>query len=496
MTQKNDTPRLRNFSLEEFKKASSGMVAKNAGRYGSRDPWSGLLGRREYTREEIESVIRCGNPLSMRNLSRKFYNENGIYRQIITYYATLLKNMGVLVPNLANGSSLQDSPVSKRYYGAVNLVEEMKLKKLLTRISQAVLVDGMYCGILSSLSKTSFAILDLPLEYCQIRYQTDKGVDIVEFNVEYFNSIAGDSARRKALSSFPKAVSSYYRSWTRGVHKNCWMFLPEELAVSFQLFDDRPYFLPLIPDLLDYENAVEMEAKKAADEIKKILVQKIPHLSDGTLLFEPEESAVMHAGVVDMLADSNPDVAVMTTYGEVKLEQSKSSDSITHTALDQMSQHVYTNAGVSPQLFAATNSSSLAYSLKKDTALMMVLGNKYADFITSVVDRVFGNGRIHFSYIMTSVTQFNEQEFITNSHKLAQSGYPFLLSSLAQGISQRDLVNIKTLENDLLGLTDKLLPLRSSHTISGDEATAGRPEKAQEEKSDKTEKNKESLGNS
>ena len=44
-----------------------------------------------------------------------------------------------------------------------------------------------------------------------------------------------------------------------------------------------------------------MEKKKDANEIKKILIQKIPHLADGTLLFEPVEAEEMHRGSVQMM---------------------------------------------------------------------------------------------------------------------------------------------------------------------------------------------------
>jgi len=62
-------------------------------------------------------------------------------------------------------------------------------------------------------------------------------------------------------------------------------------------------------------------------------------------------------------------------------------------------------------------------------------------------------------------------------------------------LSQRDLGNLKDLENDVLGLGEKLRPLASSYTQSGDTEDGGRPAKEQEEKADKTIQNEESLDN-
>ena len=57
-------------------------------------------------------------------------------------------------------------------------------------------------------------------------------------------------------------------------------------------------------------------------------------------------------------------------------------------------------------------------------------------------------------------------------------------------LNQKDLIDIKDLENNILELRDKLIPLSTSYTES-----AGAPEKAEGEKSDKTLKNESAADN-
>jgi hypothetical protein len=59
-----------------------------------------------------------------------------------------------------------------------------------------------------------------------------------------------------------------------------------------------------------------------------------------------------------------------------------------------------------------------------------------------------------------------------------------LIPSLALGITQKDLVNLKDLENKSLKLLEKLIPLSSAYTQGSGEV--GRPALSNEEKSDKT----------
>ena len=66
------------------------------------------------------------------------------------------------------------------------------------------------------------------------------------------------------------------------------------------------------------------------------------------------------------------------------------------------------------------------------------------------------------------------------------------------GFSQRDILNVKALENDVLNLTEKFIPLNSSYTQSTGPIGAnpvGAPKKTDDEKAPQTLKNDESANN-
>ena len=167
---------------------------------------------------------------------------------------------------------------------------------------------------------------------------------------------------------------------------------------------------------------------------------------------------------------------------------------------------MYTETGVSSQLFAPTGGQSLSVSIQNDISLMMILANKYSTFFSNILNAVFGNSNLSFSYAIQPISLYNQNDYITNSLKMAQAGYSFLLPSLAMGMSQQQLVDIKSLENDVLNLNEVLIPLSSSFTQSGkvekkeeDKKGAtdegGAPAKKIEEKAEKTIKNEQSKEN-
>ena len=472
-----------------FKKLQDELVASNE------LSWNRFYQRerhyvRDYKPEEIEQIINSGEIAAQRALSRAFFDRKSLYKRILYYYATLLTYQGLLIPNPSFGKELSTPHIAKRYYGALNYLDKLNLQEVLTRISLKVLIDGSYYGIIKTLDKEDFVLFDLPSKYCRSRFKDFHGNDIVEFDVTYFNTISDEELRQTAISIYPDVVQKYYRRYLRNKEISSWVKLPAEIGICFSFFEDgMPLFLDVIPATLQYEDAVDNEQERELEEIRKIIVQKIPHLNDGQLLFEPDEAMEMHRGAVNMMK-GNKNLSILTTYADVDAIISKTSADNVHTSLEKMLQNVYSEGGVSAQIFSPTGSQALPTSIRNDTALMMILGNKYSRFISYIINCVFANSNIDFKYILLPITYYNQSDYMSDAFKLAQSGYSFLLPALAIGLNQRELSNIKTLENDLLKLHDKLLPLSSAYTQSGD---VGRPALSLEEKSEKTLANEDSL---
>lgn len=466
------------------------MVAKNDASWSS-SFFRILNSTKEYSFEEVNKIISGSSIDDKQLLSRNYFAKDGIYKRIIIYYATLLKYIGVLIPNPSFGKDLSTPHIQKRYFNALDYVDTLSLETILTNCSVRLLVDGSYYGVIQKLDKKNLVLLDLPSTYCRSNYLDLNGNDVVEFNVSYFNTIINEEDRQDALAIYPKVISSYYNKYSKNKVTSPWVKIPSNIGICFRFFDGNPLLINTIPAAIRYDDAVEIERERELEEIRKIIVQKIPHLNDGTLLFEDVEAVEMHNGAVGMLR-GNKNISVLTTYADIDSIISKTSADTNSNTLEKMSQHIYNEAGVSAQLFAPTSSQSLSVSIKNDMALMMSIAKKYDKFITNVINLLFANSNINFKYVTLPINHYNETDFIADSFKLAQSGYSLILPTLALGISQRDIINLKDLENNVLKLQDRFVPLKSSYTQSASEES-GRPEKTLEEKTEKTIENLDAM---
>lgn len=484
----------RNFTLDTFRKAHQDMIAK------PNTSWNSIYGNestvryKDYSLEEVNRIVNSASLSEQQRLSRAYFYKDGFYKRIILHYATLLTYSGLLIPNPAIGKQLSTPHINKRYYSALEYVDKMNLVEMMTKISIRVLVDGVYYGVVQSLTKSNFILFDLPTAYCRSRYRDAEGNDIVEFNVSYFDTITNETVRKETLKEYPKVISSYYKTYREGKLKGTntsWVVIPTDISICFTIDGTaHPFFLDVIPATIRYDEAIDRQQDRELEEIKKIIVQKIPHLQDGTLLFEPDEAEVIHHGTVGMMK-GNKNVSVLTTYADVDAIVSKTTAENENSTLDKMMQNVYADAGVSSQIFAPLGVQAIMLSIINDIAFMMILANKYARFVTRVINYLFSNTNISFKYNFLPLSLFNKSDFIADSLKLAQSGYSYLLPAVAAGLSQREIVNIKDLENDVLNLRDKLIPLQTSYTESSGEV--GAPEKPLEKKAEKTIKNEDAI---
>lgn len=493
------------FEFVNFEKAVNKMVATNTSAY--QGTWSKRVYRetgKTYKPEEVEKIIESGSIEEQRRLSQAYFDRDGFYKRILIHYATVCAYAGILVPHSSNGVK---NSMQKKYNEALNFVENLDVPSFCCDCAIKALRDGCYYGLLVKEDRKNYYVIDLPNEYCLTRYKSLKGLDIIEFNVSFFDKFVDDEQKKRILKAYPKDIQKAYTKYSKGRLADPWVIIPESYGICFPLYGQSPLFLATIPATINYDKAVEREEARELEEIRKIIVQKIPHnTTTDALLFEPEEAAVIHEGTVKMMK-GNSNVSVLTTYADVDAIVSKTSSDTVSNNLEKMASTIFFQAGTSDQLFASTGSSTLDASIKNDYALMRPLINKFAKFITMMVNELYGSSTISYKYVILPITQYNTKEFIEDSLKLANAGYSHIIPTLALGISQQDILDIKDLENHLLKMDKYLIPLKSAFTqsakggdakkeeeeINGEKKKSGGQEVPEEKKSEKTLENQKSL---
>ena len=480
------------FDLGNFRLNQEKMVATSDTvfqKYGYRSETA-----RQYTKERIDWIIQYGDPISKRNLSQHYFYTNGIYQQIILYYQTLLRYSWLLMPKVAQGKTMTSGTLQKKYFDAIDFVEKINIPRYCLQFMMDVLRDGGYYGLIIAEDKNTLTILDLPFNYCKTRYKDFAGNDIIEFNLFYFHTIFDEKERLATLATYPQYIQEQYTLLENGTLSDPWIKISSDSGICFPSFGNQPMFLSVIPSIYNFEEYTELEKERDANEIKKLIIQKIPYNANtNEFLFEPEEAEIIHKGTVEMMKN-NKNFDVLTTYAEVEVVGSESvAENVSKNNLEKVLAGVYERAGVSSNLFATDGNLSLGHSINKDIALMMQFAIKYSNFITNLVNRHFSTTDISFQFTILPITYDNQVEYLDQQMKLLPNGYSLLLPWIAMGFTQGTLDALKDLENNVLDLPSKLIPPMNSNTAdTTGGATGGRPGLSPNKKNPRTLANEQS----
>jgi hypothetical protein len=198
-------------------------------------------------------------------------------------------------------------------------------------------------------------------------------------------------------------------------------------------------------------------------------------------------------------------------------------DKNTTTSVDELSKverTVYNEAGVSQMQFNTDGNIALEKSILNDEAAMYNLILQFESFLNYLLTPFNKNPKKLFyrAQILTT-TIYNYKEMAKLYKEQTQLGYSKMLPQIALGQSQSSILANAYFENDLLDLVNVFIPPLTSNTMNadalnknggnnkdggnasskapkaqpGEEKKAGRKEKDNDQKSEKTIANRESM---
>ena len=144
--------------------------------------------------------------------------------------------------------------------------------------------------------------------------------------------------------------------------------------------DDLPLFINAIPNILDLDNAQDLDRQKQLQQLMKILVQKLPRDKNGDLIFDVDEAADIHNNAVAMLSRAIG-VDVLTTFADVEsIDISDTNASEANDQLERVERTVYNALGVSKNLFNTDGNLALEKSVLSDEGSMRHLLLQFRTF--------------------------------------------------------------------------------------------------------------------
>ncbi len=500
----------------------------------------------------LQAISERNLPL-IREISNYFYNTNGIYSKVCDYFAYLYRYDWYITPEIKDESEKSFEKALIDFNNILGYLDNSHVKKVCGDIASEVVKNGAYYGYISP-SRDGLVLQQLPINYCRTRFNIGD-MPVIEFDMRFFDENFRDvNYRMKILRMFPKEFQKGYVLYKQGKlepdteyyplgrHSNhlvntntqlnwrpgYWYTLEPGSAVKFCFNNgDQPLFINAIPAILDLDAAQDLDRRKQMQQLLKIVIQKLPLDKNGDLIFDVDEARDIHNNAVEMLQHAIG-VDVLTTFADVQVEDMADSNTTTTSDdLERVERTVYNSLGVSKNLFNTDSNLSLEKSILQDESTMRVLLLQFNSFFDKITQQLGSNKKkYNYRFYMLETTQYNYQNLAKMYKDQVQMGYSKMLPQIAMGHSQSSIIHTAFFENKVLKLSEIMIPPLMSSTLNADsilgtnnqnnnsknqktsEETkstasttkamktsdgAGRPEKADSEKSEKTIQNKESM---
>ena len=296
-----------------------------------------------------------------------------------------------------------------------------------------------------------------------------------------------------------------------------WYLLDPNKTVKFTANgEDYPAFISVIPLILDLDEAQDLDRKKTLQRLMKLVIQKMPLDKNGELIFDIDEAKELHNNAVQMLSRAIG-IDVLTTFAEVDVEDMQDTQASAQTDdLVTVERQLYNEAGVSQMQFNTDGNIALEKSILNDESTMYNMLLQFEGFLNELLDPVnTSKKKVEYRVQLLTTTIYNYKELSKLYKEQMQIGFSKMLPQIALGQSQSSILANAYFENDILDLVNVFIPPLMSSTMNenilnrvkgaggqsndasnktaGNSEGAGRKELADDQKSEKTIQNRESM---
>ena len=465
-------------------------------------------------KKTILDAIDRNNYELMREISNYFYKTSGIYNRLCRYMAYMYRYDWMITPYI-NSDNVKEDKVLDTFHKAITFLDNFEVKRYFGEVALKVIRNGCYYGYIIS-NGDKVQVQELSPNYCRSRFSIN-GRPAIEFNMKWFDDKFRDAnSKMKMLKLFPKEFAKGYILYKEGKlppqfagDTSGWYLLSVNNTIKFNINgEDFPMLISVIPAIMDLDAAQELDRKKMAQKLLKIIIQKMPVDKNGDLVFDVDEAQELHNNAVRMLGKAIG-IDVLTTFADVDVaDMADKNTTTTVDELQKIERTVFNEAGISQMQFNTDGNIALEKSILNDEAAMYNLLIQFEAFLNDLLIPFNKSPKkIQLKAQILTTTIYNYKEMAKLYKEQTQLGYSKMLPQIALGQSQSSILANAYFENDILDLVNVFIPPLMSSTMNGDTiqnltnknktsddegSQGGRPEKADDEKSTKTIQNKES----
>lgn len=422
----------------------------------------------KYGRDQIATYIQdpVANEAQLRDAVRMLYNLSPHFWRLIQYMSQLCDLSYVV--SQTSFDELKESSKELEDYQKTNVFlagSDIKVQ------AERILVtcyreDVCYCTTWVTKEGMSFQFLDP--NYCKIAsYQ--QNCWNVAYDFSYFDIYNNE------LELFPKEFQTKYSQYQKDTTQK-WIELDAPYSFAIKANDDLTYVLPpfvgILRAIYDVEDYKDLAMTNSEMQNYALLVMKLGLNSNGEWSLDFDKAKDFWSNLSEVLPDNFGSILSPMDVQKITFEPTAAAQS---DKIVESEQHLWDAAGVSSLIFSgsATSSRALEISGMADESMTWEI----VKCIGVAINRILQKQSFAKNYRMVFLPcgRYTRGDYQKSLTSVLQYGLPVVTPLMASmGFEPLYALGLNHIENNVLKLNERLVPLQSSNTISS--ADAGRPE--------------------
>lgn len=415
-----------------------------------------------YTKDNITEYL--SNPYTYERQLRRavtyIYGASSHFRRLIQYFTGLSDLSFVVSPYRIDPKTANVRSVNRNYRKVLNAMSAMNVRSQFPKILTVCLREDTFYGTMW-VTNDNITIQQLPSDYCAIS-TIEGNVLNVTFDFSYFD------AHSQYLEYYPAEFQSKYRTYQSN-RRQRWQELDSPTSFAVKCNNDildysLPPFAGILREVYDLEDYKQLKLTKTTLENYAMLVMTLGIDDEGNWQMDLDKAKEFWRNLDSVLPEEIGSVLSPMPINKISFEKANTGDTNT---ISEAEQNLFTAAGVSSLLFnnAKASANALLLSIKADQAITFGIVKSIEDVVNRFIQaQSYGK---NFKVTFLDCSPFNRKEMGDMYLKACQYGLPFIsMYAASQGMSQSEVDCMSFLENDVLNLTERFVPLQSSSTQS------------------------------
>lgn len=454
-----------------------------------------------YNKETLRSYLQNVNSheSDLRGLSWFLYYRSLTYSRIVNFYANMFcLDARTVIPKYDLAKKNNDNKILKAYQTTIEALDKMRLQQEFYNIFLTCFIQDIYYGIYLE-DDTGVLHLQIPADYCKIIGKYTTGDFSFAIDTSYLKN------RQELIEYIPDVFGEIWKESQEGKIK--WIEVPEEYAVCMKFRSEDyssilPPFIGLFNAVINLSDLEDIQAAGDEASVYKMLWFELETLANTKNIDDwkvnPELAIPYFKKFSDELPDYIASAIVPGQIHEIDFDNDKATDT---TKVAKATEQVLNTAGGAEILNGSTINNTYAFKMaaiaNTEYAISSLLPQLQSWVTRMLKYRKADSCKVKFMPISVYTKADYREQMLSSG----QYGLPTKLAiNTLNGYSEKDTVALNYLEENILELSDKLVPLNSSYTQSGkdngytSEVGQGRPQKDVGDLSDSGERSRANSG--